>query len=231
MSLNNNTEHVNIHNKDEQPIDNSFQNLRCLRIQENLNRKYFLYYKQYPKPNSNKFPQNLSAIFFYFNEDLDEKFFYLYISLVGQIDNVSLGSYFNKKGSKAKRKIVHFAIVKFVDEESLEELLDQKATQKKINNYLEQVKHKRIDLDYDPLKGIDDDNDDNAEGEEDDDGFVEVKKNTTKNHFSKGELSFKVGKRDNDDEDDLYEKKKKKKQGLADTYWNFQVLDKKRQSK
>ena len=85
-----------------------FQNLKCLRIQENLHRKYFLYYKQYPKPNSDKFPQKLSAIFFYFSDDLDEKFFYLYISLIGQIDDVSLGSFFNRKGSKSKRKMIHF---------------------------------------------------------------------------------------------------------------------------
>lgn len=204
----------------------SFQNLRCLRIQEKANKVHFLYYKQYPKPNSLKFPQKLSAIFFYFDEELQDKFFYLYLSLVGQIDDVSLGSYYNKKGSKNKRKLIYFAIVKFIEEEALIALLNQKETQIKINNYLQQIKHRKIELDYDPLQNIEDNNINNEDADED--GFVEVKKTNTKNHFSKGELSFKVKKEEI--EDDIYDNKKKKK-GLNDCFWNFQLLDKKRQSK
>lgn len=225
-------EEENSENK-ENPFSNDdeyFQSLKCLRIQESAHRKYILYYKQYPKPNSKKFPQNLCAIFFHFYEGLEEKFFYLYISLIGQIESVTLGSFFNKKGSSSKRRMVYFAIVKFDEPSSLKALLNQRNTQSIVNNYLENIKHKHIDLDYDPLKGI---LNEEEEGEEDADGFVTVKRTDNKNRFSKGDISFKLNKINNDEDDDLYDnlKKKKKKEKLGDTYWNFQVLDKKRQSK
>ena len=63
---------------------------------------------------------------------------------MGQIDEVFFGSFFghnNKpKSHSAKKddtpKIIHFAIVKYVEEESLNKLLDVKQAQTLINNYL-----------------------------------------------------------------------------------------------
>ena len=70
----------------------------------------------------------------------------------------------------------------------------------------------------------------NEEKEVDDDGFVEVKPNTAKHNFSKGGLSFKVMKETEEDDDILNAgKRKKNKDKGNDFYWNYQVLDKKRQ--
>ena len=219
---------TNIASSLEQDIPEKYQSLQCLRIEENKNRIIFLYYQQYPKKNSERFPQNLTAIFFYFDYQLEDEFFYLYASLVGQVDDVKQGSFFNRKGSKSKRRVVNFAIVKFVEEESMTKLKDTKLVQRAINNYLDNKRNRNIQLSYDPLK--DNIDEENEEKEVDDDGFVEVKPNTAKHNFSKGGLSFKVMKETEEDEDILNAgKRKKNKDKGNDFYWNFQVLDKKRQ--
>ena len=69
--------------------------------------------------------------------------------------------------------------------------------------------------------------------------FVLVKGNTSKNNFSYGGVSFKIGKEKNKIDLELEEddensdmpnfKKKKKKKGLGnDFYYNFQLMNKKR---
>lgn len=194
-------------------IPKEYKNLKCLRVEENSHRIIFLYYKQYPKENSTRFPQKLSAIFFYFDIELDEKFFYLYCSLVGQVDEVELGSFFNRRGSKNKRKIVNFAIVKYTEEDSLKNLLDQHETQRKVNDYLENQRNRRINLHYDPLKSDEEDNN----GKPDDDGFITIrrKKKAT----------------DDLDEDIVNAGRRKKKKDKKEFYWNYQLLDKKKQCK
>lgn len=205
--------------KEEVPIE--YENLHFLRIELNSHKTILLYYKRYPKP-SKKYPQNLTSIFFYFDEELDDKFFYLYISLMGQIDFVDLGSFFNRKGSKNKRKIVKFAIVKFTEEESLNVLMNQYKSQLLINEYLEKIRHKDIDIIYDPLR-------DNYlnNNNVDEDGFIEVKVNTRKNNFSNGNLSFKVSNDKFDEYDNLYKRRRKRKRN--ELYYNFQVKDKKKE--
>ncbi len=219
--------------EDEKNIQNSnkvneipeeYKNLHFLRIELNSHRTILLYYKPYPKKDSKKYPQNLTSIFFYFDEELDEKFFYLYISLIGQIDTVDLGSFFNRKGSKNKRKIVKFAIVKFTEEESLNNLMNQYKTQLSINEYLEKIRHKDIDINYDPLK---DEMGFNTIGEPDEDGFVEVKANTRKNNFSNGNVSFKIANDKIDEYDNLYKRRRKRKRN--EMFYNFQVVDKKKE--
>jgi hypothetical protein len=147
------------------------------------------------------------------------------MSLYGQIDTVDLGSFFNRKGSKNKRRLVNFAIVKYCEKESLNNLLkDNNNSQKIINNYINMTKYNNNNLDYDPLKF----EEENLLGEPDEDGFIEVKANNNgKNHFSnqKG-LSFKIAKEEDDFYKNLIAKKKKKKEN--NLYYNFQVLDKKR---
>ena len=48
---------TNIASSSEQDIPEKYQFLQCLRIEENKNRIIFLYYQQYPKKNSERFPQ------------------------------------------------------------------------------------------------------------------------------------------------------------------------------
>ena len=98
-----------------------------------------------------------------------------------------------------------------------------------------------LDFQYD-LMGDEKNNDENDEKskpkniEED---FVLVKGNTSKNNFSYGGVSFKIGKEKNKIDLELEEddensdmpnfKKKKKKKGLGnDFYYNFQLMNKKR---
>ena len=204
---------------------NEYTNLQCLRIPINSYKTVFLYYKKYPKP-SIKYPKDLTCIIFYFDSDIDDKFFYLYMSLYGQIDTVDLGSFFNRKGSKNKRRLVYFAIVKYCENESLKKLLkDNYDSQKIINDYINMTRYNNNNnLDYDPLKFEEEE----YLGEPDEDGFIEVKANNNgKNHFSnqKG-LSFKVAKEEDDFYKDLISKRKKKKEN--NLYYNFQILDKKR---
>jgi len=132
----------------------------------------------YPKKNSDKFPQDRSAIFFYFdNQHIDEKFFHYYISSAGQMENVEFGNYINKKGSSSKRRVVNFAIVKFDEKESLENLLNRLDMQLKINNLIERSKNRTVDFSYNPLEDIDENGDEIDDDQPDADGFVEVKAN------------------------------------------------------
>ena len=228
-------------------------NLQCLKIQVNSHITEFLYYQRYPKKNNAKYDPKFCALVYYFNEDLDDKFFYLYFSLMGQIDELFFGSFFghnNKIKSYSKKKddnpkIIHFAIIKYVEEESLNILLDCKQAQTLINNYLIKTRNYKLDFQYDPIKdeenNIEEENideDGNKKNPEED--FVLVSSNTAKNNFSFNGVSFKVAKEKNkvdieldEDEDENSEmpnlkKKKKKKNKGNDFYWNFQLLDKKR---
>lgn len=199
----------------------SDKSLQCIRIEVNSHVAVFLYYKRYPKENSQKFPQDRTAIVFYFdNEFVNEKFIKNYMSLIGQVDEVEVGSYINRKGSKKKRRVVNFAIVKFLEEEALLTLLDRYQTQLRINEFLDLKRNKNVSLNYDPLK------DEEAEEEEevDEDGFVKVTSDVTKKRFNKNGLSFKVKKHKEEDE-----RKLKDKESKGDFYWNYQLLDKKRQ--
>ena len=229
--------------------------LQCLKIQVNSHITEFLYYQRYPKKNSIKYDPKLCALVYYFNDQLDDKFFYLYFSLMGQIDEIFFGSFFghnnkNKSFSKKKDdspKIIYFAIVKYIEEESLNILLDGKQAQTLINNYLLKTRNYNLDFQYDPLKdelnNIDGDKEDGADNEKKknpEDDFVLVSGNTAKNNFSFNGVSFKVAKEKNkvdleleEDEDENsdmpnFNKKKKKKNRGNDFYWNFQLLDKKR---
>ena len=65
--------------------------LQCLKIQVNSHITEFLYYQRYPKKNNEKYDPKLCALVYYFNENLDDKFFYLYFSLMGQIDEIFFG--------------------------------------------------------------------------------------------------------------------------------------------
>lgn len=154
------------------------KSLNCLRIELNRQITVFLYYKIYPKKNSEKFPQDRSAIFFYFdNKHIDEKFFHYYISSAGQIENVEFGNYINKKGSSSKRRVINFAIVKFDEKESLENLLNRLDMQLKINSCIERSKNRTVDFSYNPLEDINEDGDEINDDQPDADGFIEVKAN------------------------------------------------------
>jgi len=224
------------------------KNLQCVRVEINSHVTVFLYYKKYPKSDSKKYPQDRSAIVFFFDhEKVDEKFLWTYLSLIGQIDDLEIGSYINRKGCKKKRRVVNFAIVKFLEEDSLVSFLDRYQTQMKINNFLENKKNRNINLDYDPLK--DNFEDEFEEEEVDEEGFVTVSKDVTKKRFSKNGLSFKVSKRRGDEQEENFDeekegdedgntdfmsrnkKKKQKNKEKGDFYWNHQLLDRKRQSK
>lgn len=239
-------------NNNNQLISGLSQNLQCLKIQVNSHITEFLYYQRYPKKNNIKYDPKLCALVYYFNEQLDDKFFYLYFSLMGQIDEVFFGSFFghnNKNKSYSKKKDnspkrIYFAIVKYVEEESLNILLDGKQAQTLINNYLLKTRNYKLDFQYDPLKDAENDIDGgDEEGEKKknpDDDFVLVSGNTAKNNFSYNGVSFKIAKEKNkvdleleEDEDENsdmpnFKKKKKKKSVGNDFYWNFQLLDKKR---
>ena len=229
------------------------QNLQCLKIQVNSHITEFLYYQRYPKNNNPKYDPKFCSLVYYFNEDLGDKFFYLYFSLMGQIDEIFFGSFFGhnnrfKSFSKKKDdnpKIIHFAIIKYVEEESLNILLDCKQAQTLINNYLIKTRNYKLDFQYDPIKdeenNIEEENigeDGNKKNPEED--FVLVSGNTAKSNFSFNGVSFKVAKEkkkvdieleeDEDENSDMpnFKKKKKKKNRGNDFYWNFQLLDKKR---
>ena len=211
-----NSENTALKEENELSQDKSLQ---CVRIEINTHVTCFLYYKTYPKANSERFPQDRTAIIFFFDDaNVNEKFLWTYISLIGQIDDLELGSYINKKGSRKKRKVVNFALVKFLEEESLQSFLNRFETQLKINNFLEQKKNRNINLDYDPLK-----DEEYEEEEVDEEGFVTVTADKSKKRFSNKGMSFKVSKGDE-------EKKEKKSEKKGDFYWNYQLLDKKRQS-
>ena len=225
--------------------------LQCLKIQVNSHVTEFLYYQRYPKKNNEKYDPKLCALTYYFNENLDDKFFYLYFSLMGQIDEVFFGSFFghnkniknNSKNEDSSPKLIHFAIIKYLEEESLNLLMDNKKAQILINNYLYNQRNVKIDLQYNLLEEeehIDENNDNNKKKNIEED-FVLVEGNTSKNNFSYGGVSFKISKDKNKEEEYLeedensdmpYLKKKKKKKGLGnDFYYNFQLMNKKRSTK
>ena len=246
--VNPDTENENKTNIEEKP------KLQCLKIQVNSHITEFLYYQRYPKKNNEKYDPKLCALVYYFNENLDDKFFYLYFSLMGQIDEVFFGSFFghnklniNPKKSDSTPKKIHFAIIKYLEEESLNVLLDNKQAQILINNYLYNQRNVNIDMQYDLLDeenindNLDEDNKKNKKKNIEED-FVEVKGTTSKNNFSFGGVSFKIGKDKTKEELEMEEedeysdmpnfKKKKKKKSLGnDFYYNFQLLNKKRSVK
>ena len=238
--------------KQENIVEN-IPNLQCLKIQVNSHVSEFIYYQRYPKKNNIKYDPKLCALLYYFNEQLDDKFFYLYFSLMGQIDEVFFGSFFghnNKIKSYSKKKddtpkMIHFAIVKYVEEESLNTLLDVKQSQTLINNYLIKKRNYKLDFQYNPLKDEENEDDgvnigEDGEKKNPEEDFVLVSGNTAKNNFSFSGVTFKVAKEKNkvdleleEDEDENsdmpnFKKKKKKKNKGNDFFWNFQLLDKKR---
>jgi len=184
---NNNNNKELLKEESEEEYDNTLlqdKSLKCLRIELKRNLTIFLYYKKYPKENSTKFPQEKSAIFFYFdNTNIDEKFFHYYISLAGQIENVEFGNYINRRGSSSKRRIINFAIVKFSDEENIENLLNRKEMQMKINMFIDQTKNRTADFSFNPIENFDEEGNDLIEDGPDEDGFVEVKANKCKDTF------------------------------------------------
>ena len=242
----------NIKEENNSDIENT-PKLQCLKIQVNSHITEFLYYKRYPKNNNEKYDPKLCALVYYFNETLDDKFFYLYFSLMGQIDEIFFGSFFghnNKIKSNIKKddstpKLIHFAIIKYLEEESLNILLDNMQAQKLINNYLYNERNVKLDFQYDLLEDNNiaelDQNEEKNKKKNIEEDFVLVKGNTSKNNFSYGGVSFKIGKdkgkedldMEEDENSDMpYLKKKKKKKQLGnDFYYNFQLLNKKRSIK
>ena len=243
-------------NEQSKKSEDIYSNLQCLKIQVNSHNTEFLYYQRYPKKNNEKYNPKLCALIYYFNEVLDDKFFYLYFSLMGQIDEVFYGSFFghntNIKTFPKKKynnpNIIYFAIVKYVEEDSLNKLLDCKEAQTLINNYLIKTRNYKLDFQYDPLKDdlnkVEDENlgeYGNQKNLEED--FILVSGNTSKNNFSFNGVSFKVAKEKNkidleleEDENENsetanFKKKKKKKIKGNDFYYNFQLLGKKRSVK
>ncbi len=172
---------------------------------------------------------------------------------MGQIDEVFFGSFFghnNKPKSHSTKKddtpkIIHFAIVKYVEEESLNKLLDVKQAQTLINNYLIKKRNYKLDYQYNPLKDEENEEDwenigEDGEKKNPEEDFVLVSGNTSKNNFSFSGVTFKVAKEKNkvdleleeDEEENSdmpnFKKKKKKKNKGNDFFYNFQLLDKKR---
>lgn len=167
---------------DEENFLQNDKTLKCLRIELKRNLTIFLYYKKYPKENSEKFPHERSAIFFYFdNTHVDEKFFYYYICFAGQIENIEMGNYINRRGSSNKRRIINFAIIKFMEEEYLENLLNRREMQIKINNFIDQMKGRSADFSFNPLENYDEEGNEIVDNGPDEEGFVEVKANKCKN--------------------------------------------------
>ena len=208
--------------REESELKND-KSLQCIRIELNSHVTVFIYYKIYPKADSKRFPQDRSAILFYFdNENINQNFLKTYMSLVGSVDEIDIGSYINRKGSKKKRRVVNFAIVKFVESEHLNSLMNRYETQMKMNKFIENKKNRKINLNYDPLN-YEDNLDDEEEAQVDDDGFVEVRYDNTSKRFSKNGLSFKVDKGEQENNNKIENKN--------DFYWNHQILEKKRQSK
>ena len=240
-------------NNDSNKLNNleKSNKLQCLKIQVNSHVTEFLYYQRYPKKNNEKYDPKLCALTYYFNENLDDKFFYLYFSLMGQIDEIFFGSFFghnknirpNFKKDDSTPKLIHFAIIKYLEEDSLNILMDNKKAQILINNYLYNVRNVKIDMQYDLLEDEQhlDENDNENKKKNIEEDFVLVEGNTSKNNFSYGGVSFKIKKDKNQEDLDLeedensdmpYLKKKKKKKGLGnDFYYNFQLLNKKRSVK
>jgi hypothetical protein len=162
---------------DNSLIEND-KSLQCLRVELNAHDTIFLYYKIYPKAGSKRFPQDMTAIIFYFDsEHIDERLLKTYIGQAGQIDTVELGSYVNKRGHKnTKGKIVNFAIIKFLEEEGLTALLNHSKMQTKINEYIENKRNRRLQLKYETINEELEEFEQEEE-EVDSEGFVKVNKN------------------------------------------------------
>ena len=117
-----------------------------------------------------------------------------------------------------------FAIVKFTEEESLNVLMNQYKSQLLINEYLEKIRNKDIDINDNTLK---EENELNIIDEPDKDGFIEVKSNTRKNNFSNKNISFKIVNNKFDEYDNLYKRRRKRKRN--EMFYNFQIVDKKKE--
>ena len=102
--------------------------------------------------------------------------------------------------------------------------MNQYKTQLLINEYLEKIRNKDIDINYDPLK---EENELNIIDETDKDGFIEVKSNTRKNNFSNKNISFKIVNDKFDEYDNLYKRRRKRKRN--EMFYNFQIVDKKKE--
>lgn len=198
-------------------------NINVVRIEITRVETVYLYFKQYPK-ESEKFPKDRSILVFFFNNELvTEKILYEYFSLVKKPEKIALGSFFNKKGSKKKRKIVYYAIIRFEDPTSIE----KNEFQIKINEYLETHKNRKLLVEFNPLKEDADniyDEDNFGKDEVDDDGFITIKaNNTNKSRFissTNNELSFGVI---NDDEDSFMDEiklKRKRKRNIGGVFKN-----------
>lgn len=206
-------------------------NLDSLRIEITKSDTVYLYYKQYPK-DSEKFPKNRSYLVFYFNNELiNEKVLQEYFSLIKQPEKIALGQFFNKRGSQKKRKVVYYAIVRF--DQPYE--IDKIGFQVKVNEYLENVKNRKLLVDFNPLKddatNIYDEEDGYGEDEVDEDGFVTVTaNNTTKNRFVSSKykgLAFDVIKEKDEDsiDEEIKRKKRKKKQSSKGMFKNKNELE------
>ena len=93
---------------------------------------------------------------------------------------MEFGNYINRRGSSSKRRIINFAIVKFSEEENLENLLNRNEMQLKINNFIDKTKNRSADFSFNPIENFDDDGEEIEEDLPDEDGFVEVKANKCK---------------------------------------------------
>jgi len=173
-------------NENDNPLV-SDKSLQVLRIELNRSNTVFLYYRIYPKKDSEKYPQEKTALFFFFDdtETVTEKFLQLYLSIAGEITRIDFGKYLNKKGCKKKRKLVKFAIVVFDEEKSLKKLMMRTDMQIKINALIEKKKSgQEVALSYDigNTDNINEEGDMEEEvEEEDEDGFVEVNANSNIN--------------------------------------------------
>lgn len=192
--------------------NNVFKSMKVVRIEVNKNQTVHLYFQKYNKV-SEQFPSNRSYLIYYFDESVDKDFLKEYLSLLDQMpDKISLGEFLNQKGSKKKRKIIYYALVRFKREIEINDI----DFQLKINDYLENVKNRNLTIDFVPLKetvSINNVFDPNNEVEDvDEDGFTTITaNNATKNrHVSSKGLSFSVIK-DDDSEDSIFKEIKENK--------------------
>ncbi len=236
-------------------FDENDSSLQVVRIELNKHNTIFFYYKPYVKEDSLKFPPGKSILIFYFEPDLiNENIIKEYFSLIGKIDTLSLGNYLNKSGSKKKRRVINFALIKFNKVISTDDL-NKSTFQDKIINYLEERKNRYVNVNYklDENKLIDDDIDEF--GKPDEEGFFEVKASGSGNKFKPNlgaDISCKVIKEDNDsfmDEIKVTRKKKRRIGGVFkkeeqdeelegenekeknEGFWNIQIREKQKRSK
>ena len=211
-------------------FDHEDSNLKTLRVEITRQDTAYFYYKEYPK-ESEKFDKLKSILVFYFdNQFVTKDILKEYFSLLDKIDKIALGSFFNKKGSKAKRKIVYYAIITF--KSILVSKIDNINFQTIVNTYLEDVKNRKLLVDFNPLREdrdniFDEESFDNEKV--DDDGFVTIKANNTdKTKFvSKNkDLSFGVVKENLDEEWEEIRPKRKKKRAIGGVFKSKEQLNK-----